>query len=201
MYLAVLGLSCGARQLPASFLHVGARSPSRDQAQGRGSQPLDRQGVPGLTGGCEWAPHVLRLLRWLHQEQAWEEGQRKKETASLLWPVTPPAPASAAALCPQKHAAGPAHTQRERLTQELDGRGHAALGGDSEGCLPPEALTAKGPPASAGESETGLQSLLRKVPWRRAWPPTPAVLPGESQDRGARWSTFRGVPKSQTGLK
>ena len=90
----MLGLSCGARQPPASFLHVGARSPSRDQTQapalGAWSQPLDHQEVPGLTGGCEWAPHVLRLLSWLHQEQACEESQRKKETESLLWPVMPP---------------------------------------------------------------------------------------------------------------
>ena len=28
--------------------------------------------------------------------------------------------------------------------------------------------------------ETWVQSLLRKIPWRRAWQPTPVFLPGES---------------------
>ena len=27
--------------------------------------------------------------------------------------------------------------------------------------------------------ETGIQALVRKIPWRREWPPTP-VLPGKS---------------------
>ena len=31
-----------------------------------------------------------------------------------------------------------------------------------------------------GVGETGLQSLGRKIPWRRAWQPTPVFLPGES---------------------
>ena len=26
---------------------------------------------------------------------------------------------------------------------------------------------------------------IRKIPWRRAWQPTPVFLPGESMDRGA----------------
>ena len=31
----------------------------------------------------------------------------------------------------------------------------------------------------------GFDPWVRKFPWRRAWPPAPAVLPGEPQDRGA----------------
>ena len=33
---------------------------------------------------------------------------------------------------------------------------------------------------SAGDAADAVQSLVRKIPWRRAWQPTPAVLPGES---------------------
>lgn len=84
MYLAALGLSCGAWQLPASFLHVGTRSPTgikpRPLPWVHGLSPWTIREVPGLTGGCEWAPRVLRLLSWLPQEQACEESQRKTET-------------------------------------------------------------------------------------------------------------------------
>ena len=41
---------------------------------------------------------------------------------------------------------------------------------------------------------------VRKIPWRRAWQPTPVFLPGKSQDRGAWQATVNGVTKSQTGL-
>ena len=39
------------------------------------------------------------------------------------------------------------------------------------------------------------------MPWRRAWQPTPVLLPKESQDRGAWRATIHGVAKSQTRLK
>ena len=42
---------------------------------------------------------------------------------------------------------------------------------------------------------------VRKMPWRRAWQPTPLFLPGESHERGAWWATVHGVPKTQTWLK
>ena len=38
-----------------------------------------------------------------------------------------------------------------------------------------------------------------KIPWRRAWLPTPAFLRGESH--GQRWATIHGAAKSQTQLK
>ena len=44
----------------------------------------------------------------------------------------------------------------------------------------------------------GFDPWVRKIPWRRAWQPTPVFLPGESQDRGAWWATVPGVAKSQT---
>ena len=31
--------------------------------------------------------------------------------------------------------------------------------------------------------ETWVRSCVRKIPWRRAWPPTPVFLPGEAQGR------------------
>ena len=39
----------------------------------------------------------------------------------------------------------------------------------------------KNPPASAGEvRDMGLIPGSKKIPWRRAWQPTPVFLPGES---------------------
>ena len=37
--------------------------------------------------------------------------------------------------------------------------------------------------------------------WRRKWQPTPVLLPGESQGRGAWWAVVYGVSQSQTPLK
>ena len=34
----------------------------------------------------------------------------------------------------------------------------------------------KNPPANA---ETGVQSLIKKIPWRRTWQPSPVLLPGK----------------------
>ena len=44
---------------------------------------------------------------------------------------------------------------------------------------------------------------VRKIPWRRAWQPTPVFLPGElhSMDRGVWWATVHGVTKSWMQLK
>jgi len=33
--------------------------------------------------------------------------------------------------------------------------------------------------------ENRVQSLGRKLPWRRAWPPTPVFLPGEAHGQGS----------------
>ena len=37
---------------------------------------------------------------------------------------------------------------------------------------------------------------VRKIPWRRAWQPTPVFLPGESMNRRAWQATVHGVSKS-----
>ena len=42
---------------------------------------------------------------------------------------------------------------------------------------------------------------VRKIPWRRAWQPTPVFLPGESHGQGAWRATAHRVTKNQTQLK
>ena len=44
-------------------------------------------------------------------------------------------------------------------------------------------------------------SLFTFMHWRRKWQPTPVLLPGESQWRGAWWAAVYGVAQSQTWLK
>ena len=44
-------------------------------------------------------------------------------------------------------------------------------------------------------------SLFTFLHWRRKWQPTPAFLPGESQERGTWWAAIYGVAQSQTWLK
>ena len=40
-----------------------------------------------------------------------------------------------------------------------------------------------------------------KIPWRRAWQPTPVFLPGESHGQGSLAAVVRGAAQSRTGLK
>ena len=42
------------------------------------------------------------------------------------------------------------------------------------------ALVVKNPPANARDMRHGFDPCVRKMPWRRAWQPTPVLLPGES---------------------
>ena len=48
----------------------------------------------------------------------------------------------------------------------------------------PGGASGKDLPANAGDVRTQFDSWVGKIPWRRAWQPTPAFLPGES--RGQR---------------
>ena len=43
------------------------------------------------------------------------------------------------------------------------------------------ALVLKSPPANAGDANdvSSICGKIRKIPWRRAWPPTPGFLPGD----------------------
>ena len=47
----------------------------------------------------------------------------------------------------------------------------------------------------------GFDPWIRKIPWRRAWQPTPAFLPGESHRRRSLAGHSAWGPKSQTRLK
>ena len=42
------------------------------------------------------------------------------------------------------------------------------------------ALVLKNSPVNAGNMRHGFNPWFRKIPWRRAWQPTPIFLPGES---------------------
>ena len=42
-------------------------------------------------------------------------------------------------------------------------------------------LVLRNPPANAGRRKRSrFDPWVRKIPWRRAWPPSPVFLPGES---------------------
>ena len=64
------------------------------------------------------------------------------------------------------------------------------------------ALVVKNSPANAGDiMRCGCDPWVGKIPWRRAWQPTPVFLSGKSMDRGAWQVTVHGVAKSRTQLK
>ena len=44
----------------------------------------------------------------------------------------------------------------------------------------PSGTTGKNPPAGRGHRRYGFDPCVGKMPWRRAWQPTPVFLPGES---------------------
>ena len=59
----------------------------------------------------------------------------------------------------------------------------------------------KNSPAKTGEVRLVFDPWVRKIPWRRAWQPTPVCLPGEPHgQRGIWWATVHGVAKSWTQL-
>ena len=63
------------------------------------------------------------------------------------------------------------------------------------------ALVVKNLPANAGRHKRwGFDPWVGKIPWRRAWQPTPVFLPGESHGQSRWWATVHGVPKSQSWL-
>ena len=41
------------------------------------------------------------------------------------------------------------------------------------------ALVVKNPPANVGDKRFGFDPWVGKIPWRKAWQPTPVRLPGE----------------------
>ena len=40
--------------------------------------------------------------------------------------------------------------------------------------------------------------MSTNLPVRRAWQPTPVIMPGNPTDKGAWWATVHGITKSQT---
>ena len=56
-------------------------------------------------------------------------------------------------------------------------------------------------PANEIDMRQGFDPWVGKVPWRRAWQPTPVFLPENSMDRGAWRVMVHRVTKSRTGLK
>jgi len=44
-------------------------------------------------------------------------------------------------------------------------------------------LTVKNLPTMQEAQETGFNTGVRKIPWRRAWQPTPVFLPGEFREQ------------------
>ena len=44
----------------------------------------------------------------------------------------------------------------------------------------------------------GFDPWVGKIPWRRAWQPTPVSSPENPVDRGASWATVRGVAEWDT---
>ena len=59
----------------------------------------------------------------------------------------------------------------------------------------------KNPAAKAGDLRDGFKPWVGKIPWRRAWQPTPVFLPGESHGQRSLGATVHRVTKSQTELK
>ena len=60
-------------------------------------------------------------------------------------------------------------------------------------------LVVKNPPANVGDKRRGLNLWVRKIPWRRAWIPTPVVRLKDPTDRGVwRATVHRGCKQSNT---
>ena len=66
----------------------------------------------------------------------------------------------------------------------------------------PDGSEVKNLPIRLEPQECGFNPWLGKIPWRRAWQPTPVFLPGESHgQRGDWWVIVHKVTKSWTPLK
>ena len=57
----------------------------------------------------------------------------------------------------------------------------------------------KNPPANAGDMRRGFIPWVGKIPWRRAWKPTPVFLPAESYgQRNLMGCSPKGCKESDT---
>ena len=59
-------------------------------------------------------------------------------------------------------------------------------------------LVVKNPPANAGDMRLRFAPWVEKIPWKRAWQPTPVFLPGESH---GQWSLVGYSPQGREELK
>jgi len=59
----------------------------------------------------------------------------------------------------------------------------------------------KNPPANAGDMRPGFDTGVGKIPWRRAWQPTPVFLPRESHGQRSLGDTIHSFAQGWTGLK
>ena len=66
---------------------------------------------------------------------------------------------------------------------------------------PQVALVVKNLPVNAGDMRHGFYPWIGKIPWRRAWQPTPVFSPGESQVQRSLAGIVHGLAKSQTRLR
>ena len=56
----------------------------------------------------------------------------------------------------------------------------------------------KNPPVSEEDMRHKLDPCVQKIPWRRAWQPTPVFLPGESHEQRRLAAVVHRFTKSQT---
>ena len=61
-------------------------------------------------------------------------------------------------------------------------------------------LLVKNLPTSVGHKESKFDPLVGKIPWKRAWQPTPVFFPENPMVRKGWQTTVQGVAKSQTQL-
>ena len=59
----------------------------------------------------------------------------------------------------------------------------------------PGGSAVRNPPAVQEPQEAWVPSLVGKIPWRRAWQPTPVSLPGESHEQRSLVGCSHGVAK------
>ena len=56
----------------------------------------------------------------------------------------------------------------------------------------PGSMVVKNLPANAGDKRCGFDPWVGKIPWRRAWQPTPVLLPEESLKKSLMGYSPRG---------
>ena len=61
------------------------------------------------------------------------------------------------------------------------------------------ALVVNTPPANAGDIRLRFDPWVRKIPWRRAWQPTPVVLPGKSQGQRSPMGRLQSIVSQRIG--